>query len=55
VLEGAFREGGERFEPQSWLRLPPGARLRATAGSNGCGLWVKSGHLAYAQEAPRAA
>jgi hypothetical protein len=55
VLEGAFSEGGERFEPQSWLRLPPGARLRATAGRNGCRLWVKSGHLVHAQAAPHAA
>ena len=46
VLEGVFSEGGERFEPQSWLRLPPGATLRARAGANGCRLWVKSGHLA---------
>jgi len=30
VLEGSFEEGGERFEPQSWLRLAMGnARYRS--------------------------
>jgi hypothetical protein len=55
VLDGGFREGGESFEPQSWLRLPPGARLEARAGASGCRLWVKSGHLLHDQIAPVAA
>ncbi|CAB3783636.1 cupin domain-containing protein [Pararobbsia alpina] len=46
VLDGSFEEGGERFTPQSWLRLPPGASLHATAGAYGCRVWVKTGHLA---------
>ncbi|MDX6751448.1 cupin domain-containing protein [Geminicoccaceae bacterium 1502E] len=45
VLEGSFTEGGECFERYSWLRLPPGAPLRAEAGADGCRLWVKEGHL----------
>ena len=45
VLGGSFDEGGERFEPQSWLRLPSGSVLRATAGPEGCRVWVKTGHL----------
>jgi hypothetical protein len=45
VLDGGFDEGGDRFEPQSWLRLPPGAALRARAGPAGCKAWVKTGHL----------
>lgn len=45
VIDGAFEEGGEGFAPQSWLRLPPASRLVATAGSEGCTLWVKTGHL----------
>ena len=49
VLYGAFDEGGERFEPQSWLRLPPCGRLSATAGKDGCTLWVKTGHLGHIQ------
>ena len=46
VLEGSFIEGGEEFSRLSWLRLPAGATLQATAGPAGCKLWVKSGHLA---------
>ena len=45
VLDGDFDESGERFEPQSWLRLPVGSMLRAKAGAEGCKLWVKTGHL----------
>jgi quercetin dioxygenase-like cupin family protein len=47
VLRGGFAEGGEDFAPQSWLRLPPGAALDATAGPAGCELWIKTGHLAH--------
>jgi ChrR Cupin-like domain len=46
VLVGSFEEGGENFTAWSWLRLPPGAALRATAGPDGCLAWVKTGHLA---------
>lgn len=46
VLDGSFAEGGEEFTPLSWLRLPAGAMLQATAGPDGCKLWLKSGHLA---------
>ena len=52
ALEGGFTEGGERFEPQSWLRLPPGSRLRAVASSQGCRVWIKEGHLAHVRGAP---
>lgn len=45
VLDGAFDQDGERFEFLSWLRLPPGSFLRATAGASGCRLWIKTGHL----------
>lgn len=47
VLEGSFAEGGEQFVPQSWLRLPAGGRLEATAGDDGARVWVKTGHLAH--------
>ena len=47
VLEGAFDEGGDHFEPQSWLRLPCGDALRATGGADGCTVWVKTGHLRH--------
>jgi hypothetical protein len=45
VLDGAFDEGGEHFEAQSWLRLPVGGVLQAKAGVSGCKVWVKTGHL----------
>jgi hypothetical protein len=46
VLDGGFTEDGERFEPQSWLRLPVGAAAQATAGPDGARVWIKRGHLA---------
>jgi len=52
VLAGAFDEGGEHFETHSWLRLPAGATLDATAGPEGCTVWVKTGHLAHPIVAP---
>ncbi len=52
VIEGGFEEGGEAFAPQSWLRLPAGARLDAVAGPQGARLWVKTGHLAVAPKGP---
>jgi anti-sigma factor ChrR (cupin superfamily) len=45
VMDGAFDQDGERFEPLSWLRLPAASALRANAGPNGCSLWIKTGHL----------
>jgi hypothetical protein len=55
VLDGSFIEGGEEFTRLSWLRLPAGATLQATAGRGGCEVWVKSGHLAHAPRLPAAA
>lgn len=52
VLEGSFLEGGEAFTPQSWLRLPDGAALEARAGTEGCVVWIKTGHLATPPRAP---
>jgi hypothetical protein len=49
VLEGSFEEGGERFEPQSWLRLPVGSALETRTGPAGCKVWIKAGHLARAR------
>jgi anti-sigma factor ChrR (cupin superfamily) len=53
VLDGAFRAADESFELQSWLRLPVGATLDARAGASGARIWIKSGHLAQAQTAPK--
>lgn len=48
VLEGAFTEGGDVLRKQSWLRLPMGSYLRATAGSQGATVWIKTRHLRFA-------
>ncbi len=52
VISGAFEEGGEHFEAQSWLRLPDGAALSCAAGAAGCKVWIKTGHLAGTVTAP---
>jgi len=56
VLEGSFEDGeqGERFERHSWLRLPKGQALVATAGPDGAEVWLKSGHLAEPPRGPTA-
>ena len=46
LLEGDCIESGEALSKHSWLRLPPGEPLAATAGANGCRVWIKSGGLA---------
>src|SRR5262249_3082987 len=53
-LDGAFEEGGETFVQNSWLRLPPGARLQAASGPKGCRVWVKTAHLAQVRGLPAA-
>jgi anti-sigma factor ChrR (cupin superfamily) len=52
VLDGSFEQGGEIFSAMSWLRLPQGAALHATAGPDGCRVWVKTGHLARLRTLP---
>jgi len=55
VLDGSFEEGSETFAAQSWLRLPAGARLIAKSGPKGARVWIKTGHLALPQHAPKTA
>jgi anti-sigma factor ChrR (cupin superfamily) len=52
VLDGDFTDADDHFRYQSWLRLPPGSRGRAQAGSQGCRVWIKTGHLARAPRIP---
>lgn len=47
--EGADTEGADELNAQSWLRLPSGGRLQARAGTEGARVWVKTGHLPFAQ------
>ncbi|RYG89993.1 cupin [Loktanella sp. IMCC34160] len=46
VLDGSFTEGGEEFTKNSWLRMPAGQVLNASAGPDGARIWIKSDHLA---------
>ncbi|WP_108882641.1 cupin domain-containing protein [Anderseniella sp. Alg231-50] len=52
VVDGSFVESGETFQSQSWLRLPCGDTLRATAGKDGCKVWIKADHLKETPTAP---
>src|ERR1700730_8371913 len=47
VLEVGFREGGETYGPQSWLRLPIGTHFSARVATDGCRVWIKEGHLRH--------
>ena len=52
VIDGNFVENGETFQPQSWLRLPCSDTLRATAGKDGCKVWIKADHLKETPKTP---
>ncbi len=54
VLQGGFSEGVEVCAAQTWLRLPPGTRLRARTGEHGAKVWVKLHHLNSMQAPPGA-
>lgn len=47
VLDGSLAEAGDELKAMSWLRLPRGAPLRATAGAQGARVWVKTRHLRF--------
>ncbi|MEW9920613.1 cupin domain-containing protein [Marimonas sp. MJW-29] len=49
VLSGALTEGADTLVRGSWLRLPEGAALDAVAGPEGAKVWMKTGHLPFAQ------
>jgi len=46
VLEGGFEQGGDTLRKHSWLRMPAGESLTATAGPAGASVWIKTDHLA---------
>lgn len=49
MIGGSITVDGDRLETGSWLRLPEGAALAATAGDDGAKVWMKTGHLPYAK------
>lgn len=49
VLSGGVSDGTDDLVKGSWLRLPDGMNLSATAGPHGAKVWIKTGHLSFAQ------
>lgn len=49
VIDGAAIANGEALRTESWLRLPDGDNLSISAGPEGATVWMKIGHLRYAQ------
>lgn len=49
VIKGALRESGDTLNKGDWLRLPEGAPLSLTGSDEGAAVWIKTGHLPYAQ------
>lgn len=49
VIDGAVSDGGDDLVKNSWLRVPIGGNLNATAGAGGAKVWIKTGHLPFAQ------
>ncbi len=47
VLDGSVTEQGDILQQGSWLRLPEGQSIVATAGGDGAALWMKTGHLRH--------
>ncbi len=49
MIDGSMTSGGDDLGKNDWLRLPEGAELSATAGPDGAKVWMKTGHLPFAQ------
>lgn len=49
VIDGSLNCDGDVLDKNAWLRLPEGHSLSVTAGSDGAKLWMKTGHLPFAQ------
>ncbi|AFY29753.1 cupin domain-containing protein [Cyanobium gracile] len=52
VLEGVFEDEQGAYPAGTWLRNPPGSR-HAPFSSDGCLIWVKTGHLDQGLAAPQ--
>jgi hypothetical protein len=47
VLGGSLVESRDELQALSWLRIPRGGRLQATAGAEGARVWLKMRHLRF--------
>ncbi len=52
VLSGDFTESGDVLDRWTWLRLPAGQSLHATAGEDGARVWMKAGKLLHDDVCP---
>ncbi|MEO1309003.1 MAG: cupin domain-containing protein [Pseudomonadota bacterium] len=49
MIDGTFNLGDHMLRKGSWLRLPEGETLTGEAGPGGAKIWIKTGHLPFAQ------
>ncbi len=52
VLAGTIEQGGDTLTRQSWLRIPTGTCLTAKSGPDGAHVWIKTGHIRFAETGP---
>ncbi|MDO6482275.1 cupin domain-containing protein [Shimia thalassica] len=49
VIDGEVTQDTDTLSKGGWLRLPEGQGLSITAGPDGAKIWIKTGHLPFAQ------
>ncbi|WP_282157256.1 cupin domain-containing protein [Shimia thalassica] len=49
VIDGEVTQDTDTQRKGGWLRLPEGQALSITAGPDGAKIWIKTGHLPFAQ------
>ena len=49
MISGSMSAKADTLRKGSWLRIPEGQSLTAVAGEDGAQLWIKTGHLPFAQ------
>ncbi len=49
VLDGSFKEASDTLPRHSWLRVPIGYHVQVQAGADGAKVWIKNGHLRFAE------
>ncbi|AZV76926.1 cupin [Parasedimentitalea marina] len=50
VIDGSVTVDGTVLAKHAWLRLPEGKALSAIAGADGAKIWMKTGHLPFAEK-----
>jgi quercetin dioxygenase-like cupin family protein len=52
ILDGSITQNGEEFGRHDWLRIPVNGAISAKAGKAGARIWIKTGHLRFAEVDP---